>query len=299
MLIKTLCLGPAPDAPATGLLRDAVARLRRETRGLQQVQALRALRHIPSDSVNQGTGYTGVTAEADGIGCVLELYFDDARAAAAATASPAWTAFTEQVRAAAPVLFSFDSQPNIPVTPRGAAVQGGFRRWMLLARKAETQDAFRDAWFGRHASLLRAMPHVDGYLQNLVTRRFDAQGREVGYDTLPVDGIAEICYADEAAMNASYTSEARLPLRDDGRRPAGPDHHHPGAGGDTRMTDRIGFIGLGDIGAPMARRIEQEGHPLRVFNRSAAKAQPFAARAFRSQLRSRNWRASATSSSPA
>lgn len=44
------------------------------------------------------------------------------------------------------------------------------------------------------------------------------------------------------------------------------------------MTDRIGFIGLGDIGAPMAQRIAQAGHPLRVYNRSAAKAQPFAER---------------------
>ena len=44
------------------------------------------------------------------------------------------------------------------------------------------------------------------------------------------------------------------------------------------MTERIGFIGLGDIGAPIAQRIEQAGHPLRVYNRSAAKAQPFAER---------------------
>ncbi|MGE0097452.1 MAG: NAD(P)-dependent oxidoreductase [Hydrogenophaga sp.] len=40
--------------------------------------------------------------------------------------------------------------------------------------------------------------------------------------------------------------------------------------------DRIGFIGLGDIGAPMAMRILDAGHPLTVFNRTPDKAQPFA-----------------------
>lgn len=44
------------------------------------------------------------------------------------------------------------------------------------------------------------------------------------------------------------------------------------------MSERIGFIGVGDIGAPIAQRIEQAGHPLRVYNRSAARAQPFAGR---------------------
>lgn len=43
-------------------------------------------------------------------------------------------------------------------------------------------------------------------------------------------------------------------------------------------TERIGFIGLGDIGAPMAMRILDAGHPLRVFNRTAARTAPFAAR---------------------
>ena len=218
MIIKTLCLGLAADAAAAiGRLRDAVAQLRRATPDLRQAQALRALRHIPSDSVNDSKGYTGVTREAEDIAWVVELYFDDAQSAAAASTGAHWAAFAQQVGTTAPVLCSFDAEANIPIAPRGAAVEGGFRRWMLLARKAATQEAFRDAWFGRHASLVRELPHVDGYLQNLVTRRFDAHGREVGYDALPIDGIAELCFADEAAMNASYSSEARLALRDDGR----------------------------------------------------------------------------------
>jgi len=42
--------------------------------------------------------------------------------------------------------------------------------------------------------------------------------------------------------------------------------------------ERIGFIGLGNIGAPMALRILEAGHPLRVHNRTASRTQPFEAR---------------------
>ena len=40
------------------------------------------------------------------------------------------------------------------------------------------------------------------------------------------------------------------------------------------MAETIGFIGLGAMGGAMARRLLEAGHPLRVWNRSAAKAEP-------------------------
>jgi hypothetical protein len=214
MLIRTICLA----APVDGAVHAAVTRLSGQVAGLRQVQGLAVLRHIPTDSVvDDGKSHRGVVPDADRIAAVLELYFDDAAAATQGTSGAAWAGFMEQLGAAAPVLFAFDTLANIPIAPRAAALRGGFRRWMLLARKASTQEQFRDAWFGRHASLVRELPHVDGYLQNLITKRHDPQGREVDYDALPVDGIAELCFADEAAMNAAYSSQARLALRDDGR----------------------------------------------------------------------------------
>lgn len=219
MHIKTLCLAaPRKDANTAGvLLRTAAQALLRSASGLAQVQHLRVLRHIPTDSVAADRMHTGVTAEADAIASVLELHFETPAAMEQCTSQLAWAAFREHVDAAAPILFSLDTLSNVPVPPRGAAVQGGFRRWMLLARKAETHEQFRDAWFGRHADLVRQLPHVDGYLQNLVIARHDAKGRAVPYEQMPIDGVAELCFADEAAMNASYASDARLPLRDDGR----------------------------------------------------------------------------------
>ena len=63
---------------------------------------------------------------------------------------------------------------------------------------------------------MKRLPRLDGYVQNLVTARYNAQGKPVDHGQLPIDGIAEVCYADEAAMVESYASDARLPLRDDG-----------------------------------------------------------------------------------
>lgn len=38
--------------------------------------------------------------------------------------------------------------------------------------------------------------------------------------------------------------------------------------------EKIGFLGLGAMGMPMARNIRQGGYPLAVYNRTAARAQP-------------------------
>ncbi len=44
------------------------------------------------------------------------------------------------------------------------------------------------------------------------------------------------------------------------------------------MTDTIGFIGLGNLGAPMAGNLLDAGYALRVYNRTAEKADALAAR---------------------
>ncbi|MGR6998085.1 NAD(P)-binding domain-containing protein [Yinghuangia aomiensis] len=41
--------------------------------------------------------------------------------------------------------------------------------------------------------------------------------------------------------------------------------------------EHIAFLGLGRMGLPMARRLLAAGHPLTVWNRTAARAEPLAA----------------------
>lgn len=43
------------------------------------------------------------------------------------------------------------------------------------------------------------------------------------------------------------------------------------------MSEKIGFIGLGNMGYPMAKNLEKAGFPLFVYNRSAEKAEDFKA----------------------
>lgn len=44
------------------------------------------------------------------------------------------------------------------------------------------------------------------------------------------------------------------------------------------MSETIGFIGLGHLGLPMASNLLDEGYALRVYNRTASKAEPLVAR---------------------
>ena len=43
------------------------------------------------------------------------------------------------------------------------------------------------------------------------------------------------------------------------------------------MPIQIGFLGLGTMGSAMANNIRKTGHDLTVWNRTAARAEPFAA----------------------
>lgn len=217
-ILRTLCLATSkPPAEALAALERFAGDALRDLPGLRQVGIDRVLRHIPTDYIANDRPYAGVVAQADDIDMAIDLHFADAAALERAAAAPAMAAFIGQLRSVAELLFSLDSEPNLAVPLKRGAVDGGFRRWLLLTRNAPTRDGFRDAWFGRHASLVSRLPLLDGYVQNLVSARHDGDGRPVPREALPIDGIAEVCFADEAAMTESYASDARLPLRDDGR----------------------------------------------------------------------------------
>ncbi len=53
-------------------------------------------------------------------------------------------------------------------------------------------------------------------------------------------------------------------------------------------TPRIGWIGLGRMGAPMAECLLAQGHALRIWNRTRAKAEPLAAKGAVLVLRARD-----------
>ncbi|MEJ8812990.1 EthD domain-containing protein [Variovorax ureilyticus] len=182
-----------------------------------RVHLYRVLRHIPTDSVTEDQARRPIVPDAERIHTIVECSFADPAAQAQVQAGAQWRAFTAAVEESGERLYAFDAYSNVPIAPVHGAVDGGFRRWMLLRRAAAGPEVFRDAWFGRHADLVKQLPRVDGYVQNLVTARFGADGQPADCDSLRVDGIAELCFADERAMLEAYSADARLPLRDDGR----------------------------------------------------------------------------------
>lgn len=180
----------------------------RETR-IQHVVA-----HISSDSLEPSKTPAEVIPEETRITFFLELVFDDA----ADPSEDIWQPLIDVACLRGALLFSLDAFSNVPVPLSNQASRGGFRRIMLLRRAAPDMASFRDAWFGRHAELVTRLPCIEGYAQDLTLTRRDADGRVLSYEECGVDGIAQICYAGEDAMAASYKAPERGPLRDDGRR---------------------------------------------------------------------------------
>ena len=210
----TYCLSRGDEAT----LREAAQAFLQSHPAVREVHLDRVTRHIPTDSLSDQRAAVEVTPLANDITTLIEVYVDAGAPGLAAQASTGWRQAHAQLRLACGLMFSLEGESNPAIALHNGAQHGGFRRVMLLRRGVDkSAPSFRDDWFGRHASLVRHLPRVDGYLQNLITRCSDADGAPLPYDTLPADGIAHICYADEAAMNESYKSDAREALKADGR----------------------------------------------------------------------------------
>lgn len=80
------------------------------------------------------------------------------------------------------------------------------KRISTLRRRADiSEDDFRREW-RVHAELVRTMPGVNGYRQNVVTARERVKGQPCGYDELPIDGIVELWFESPEVLNAAFAS---------------------------------------------------------------------------------------------
>ena len=83
------------------------------------------------------------------------------------------------------------------------------KRMSLLRRRADvTPEVFVHEWLAVHGPLVRRLPGILGYRQNLITSRQAPKGVEVGYDGLPIDGIVELWFTDTAAIDAAFGAPA-------------------------------------------------------------------------------------------
>jgi hypothetical protein len=70
-----------------------------------------------------------------------------------------------------------------------------------------TDEDFRREWIA-HRDLVRKMPGVSGYRQNVVIARERVKGHSCGYDDLPIDGIVELWFEDAGTLDAAFSSLA-------------------------------------------------------------------------------------------
>lgn len=98
-------------------------------------------------------------------------------------------------------------EPTVFVpTPSGKPL---IKRMSLLKRRPDVSaEQFRNEWQDIHAQLVKRLPQVKGYTQNLVVGRSVDGGARTAYADLPVDGIVELWFDDTASMNEMFTSRA-------------------------------------------------------------------------------------------
>jgi len=175
--------------------RDHHAALARQLPGLRSY----VQNHV-TDRAQRGIAFARGPEELDGFS---QLTFDDAPAmrAAMATAVGPQLVADEQHFIGRLRIVTVDSHTVVPPPPDGTAL----KRMSLLRRRPDvTPEVFAREWREVHGPLVRRMPGILGYRQNLITGRESPKGTPVGHEDLPLDGIVELWFADTASIDAAF-----------------------------------------------------------------------------------------------
>jgi uncharacterized protein (TIGR02118 family) len=177
--------------------REHHAQLARQLPGLRHYQQ----NHVV-DSAQRGIQYARGPEQLDGIS---QLAFDDdeaMRAAFATDVGPKLVAdenhFIGRLRIVT-VTQHVVVEPPMPGT--------ALKRMSLLRRREDVSpEQFAHEWQAVHGPLVKRLPGVLGYRQNLITQRQSPKGTVVGHDGLPVDGIVELWFASTDSLDAAFAS---------------------------------------------------------------------------------------------
>ncbi|VTU32242.1 EthD protein [Variovorax sp. PBL-H6] len=82
------------------------------------------------------------------------------------------------------------------------------KRMSIIKRQPTlSEEDFRREW-RVHGDLVRKMPGVSAYRQNVVVAREREKGRACDYDSLPIDGIVELWFRDAQTLQDAFASSA-------------------------------------------------------------------------------------------
>ena len=137
-----------------------------------------------------------------------QIWFDDEAAMRAALAAPAYAANAADIPTFIGDFKLLVCTPQVDVEL--APVSGLLRKRvsLLTRRPGISAEAFRDEWLGRHAEIVRNIPAIAGYTQNLVIRRGPDPDENLPYTALPIDGVAELWFRSTDELREGLYSPA-------------------------------------------------------------------------------------------
>ena len=160
------------------------------------------------DSEQRGIDYPRGPVTFDGIS---ELWFDDESSMRKALSSDAMSALAADEANFIDDIHVITVEQNVVIpTPPGARL---LKRMSTLKRREDvTPETFRHEWFNVHSLLVKRLPQVKGYTQNLILDRKRGRGAHVSRDDLPIDGMVELWFEDVQSLQSAFRSPAGITL---------------------------------------------------------------------------------------
>jgi uncharacterized protein (TIGR02118 family) len=160
--------------------------------------------NVVVDAEQRGIEYRRGTLTVDGFS---QLWFDDLESMHRSVRSDAVTAVAADELNLIDEIRIVACEPNIVIpTPSSRPL---IKRMSTLKRRADVSpEQFRREWFEVHSFLVKRLPQVQGYTQNLVVERALQRGRPATYGELPIDGIVELWFEDVPSLQAGFGSDA-------------------------------------------------------------------------------------------
>ncbi len=179
--------------------REHHAALARQLPGLRHY----VQNHV-TDRLQRGIAFKRGPEELDGLS---HLTFESDEAMRAALATPIGQSLVEDERHFIGRLRIVTVDTHTVVEPPGPG--RALKRMSLLRRRPDVSpEVFAREWREVHGPLVRGLPGILGYRQNLITGRQAPKGTPVGHEGLPLDGIVELWFADTASIDAAFGSPA-------------------------------------------------------------------------------------------
>ena len=177
--------------------REQHARLARQLTGLLAYQQ----NHV-TDTAQRGISYKRGSESVDGIS---QLCFDDTQRMEDAFSEVLGKQLIDDENHFIAQLRIVTATPIEVIAPPPAGK--ALKRMSLLRRRADvTPEVFAHEWNVRHAALVKTLPGVLGYRQNLITHRESPKGKAVDYEGLPIDGIVELWFENTDTLEAAFAS---------------------------------------------------------------------------------------------